>query len=154
MYLANDDRDYLYCEYNIKTGEVGDFMQQNSNESLNPPTCGSCKETNKGWVAVYGQGGDLFFQFNTTRWKLTDKNTQYSRSSGNEETFSIYDRNNSFEVNYNHWLNDSNSFIDMDLPEEDHDFFAWIVWLCKPENAQRIAEKWSKNNKEINGLEA
>jgi len=143
MYLNDNDRPHLYCRFDAATGLKGDFFEKNSGKMANTIMSGFCKETTKGWVFVYGKDGELIFQYDTMKWKLTGKETYCSRSSGNVETFFIKDENKSFEVSYDHWLKDSDSFIDMDLPEEDHDFFAYVIWLCKPENSQRIADKWS-----------
>jgi len=151
MYLSKFDQKYIKYKYNKVTGQI-DLSKDWGDKKLNSPSIlhnGLCHETTKGWVVVYGQGGNLFFQFNTTIWKLTDKNTQYSYSTLNGAYFRIEDENASFEISYDYWLSDNNVLLtDLDDPDEDHDFFANIIWLYRPENAKRIADTWSRRNKE------
>lgn len=145
MLLTNFDSKVLIQEYSPLSGETESTIEVAfGDSSLSSQIKGKCKQTSKGLAAVYGDGGHLYLQINTHKWNLGHKNTKLNYTTLNDALFKVEDKNSSFEIRYPYWMKDA-LISDLDDTDSDHDFFAYVIWLCEPENYARLAKKWSNS---------
>ena len=143
MYLTQWDRPSILAKYDIDFGKITDpvKVEQKPGQSLG---AGCFHETEKGFAAVYGRDGNLYFQINEKKWNIMNESMKCSRTDGHPTTFRIEDENSSFEITYNHWREDA-LMSDLDDDDVDHDFFAYLIWLLET-GAEDAAKRWSENN--------